>query len=253
MDAILAAATASDYHGGPKKRGRKTGTKMGATPRWSAEEEAQLHDIILNAPASVAKTALFERAADLLGTGRTAASVEQHFYYLKRKGGGKSGSKENATVNKAKAKAGRPPAKKAKRSAAATVNKQLSPINANLPPPSIVMGKAPIYEDPEPEEYDDSVYSDDGEDQSSDEENYKEVKPLVQVDSEEGKEEMERLKLCDREGRCFGCLDLLGESGVPFWIQHPQDEGEVITDVLFCEECYDERSADERRQSGVGW
>ena len=31
------------------------------------------------------------------------------------------------------------------------------------------------------------------------------------------------------------------------------DEGEVITDVLFCEECYDERSADERRQSGVGW
>ena len=32
-------------------------------------------------------------------------------------------------------------------------------------------------------------------------------------------------------GARFGCLDLLGESGVPFWIQHPQDEGEVITDV----------------------
>ena len=65
------------------KRGRRAGTKVPSIP-WTAAEEAQLNSLVHTWDKSQPKKALWLMAAGALKTGRTPASVEQHFYYVER-------------------------------------------------------------------------------------------------------------------------------------------------------------------------
>ena len=65
------------------KRGRKAGTKVPSVP-WTTAEEAQLHSLVHAWSPIEPKKALWLTAAKELGTHRTPASCEQHFYYVER-------------------------------------------------------------------------------------------------------------------------------------------------------------------------
>jgi len=72
------------------KRGRKAGSKVTCAP-WLASEDEQLVEIVeaKRADGFVKLKDIWPEIATLLGTGRTVASVEQHWYYIHRvtKGG----------------------------------------------------------------------------------------------------------------------------------------------------------------------
>ena len=86
---------------GPSKRGRKAGSKVKCTP-WTPAEDAQLTEIVQ--AKTVSKLVdLWKDAAEQLGTGRTQASVEQHWYYMQRKAG-KPAGKENSGAGGTKRK-----------------------------------------------------------------------------------------------------------------------------------------------------
>ena len=65
------------------KRGRKAGTKVPSIP-WTAAEEAQLNSLVHTWSPIEPKKALWLLASKELGTHRTPASCEQHFYYMAR-------------------------------------------------------------------------------------------------------------------------------------------------------------------------
>ena len=76
-DIVLAPGVAK-----ASKRGRKAGTKVPSVP-WTTAEEAQLNSMV-HAWSAAPKKALWLTAAKELGTHRTPASCEQHFYYAER-------------------------------------------------------------------------------------------------------------------------------------------------------------------------
>ena len=65
------------------KRGRRAGTKVPSIP-WTAAEEAQLNSLVHTWSPIEPKKALWLLASKELGTHRTPASCEQHFYYMER-------------------------------------------------------------------------------------------------------------------------------------------------------------------------
>ena len=83
------------------KRGRKAGSKVKCTP-WTPAEDAQLTEIVQGKTVSKLVD-LWKDAAEQLGTGRTQASVEQHWYYMLRKAG-KPAGKENSGAGGTKRK-----------------------------------------------------------------------------------------------------------------------------------------------------
>ena len=132
------------------KRGRKAGTKVQCAP-WTAEEDATL---IATVEAwdelQGAKKALWAHAVSQLGSKRTPASVEQHYYYMMRKQGtpvtgGLSAPKTSARVPAAAAEKKRAAAVPAAKRSKVEKEVQLSicakapknigglPISANLP------------------------------------------------------------------------------------------------------------------------
>lgn len=112
------------------KRGRKAGSKVPCAA-WTDAEDAILHACVQSWDASKGvKKAMWAHAASKLSTGRTVASIEQHWYYLERKRtkantpvtGGGAASKVSARVPVDAKGNGKAPGPSAKRSKTAFKN-----------------------------------------------------------------------------------------------------------------------------------
>lgn len=210
-----------------KKRGRQAGLKLGPTPRWSAGEEEQLTACVVEAGG---KKPDWTNVAELLGTGRTAASVEQHHYYMMRKS--KQG-KPPVAVAAAKSKT--PLATLAKQNTLESprvktvIQKPVTP-TAVREQPAVVPVR--VTHSPSP----DGGF----------------IKAeVVDYNFDEAENEMQRLRTCAEEGRCYECFRRHHDQAIPYWIPNPTDEGEIIHNVHFCFDCYDSVRNERRRDLGT--